>query len=115
MGRYAVGMRQACRCVRMTRSMYYYRSRMDPQTALRHQRIAVGDASAVKECISAYGGLVRSLARRLTRTHSDAEDATQEIFICIWRQAAAFDATKGSEVSFIAIIARRRWIDRCRN
>ena len=37
MGRYAVGLRQACRCVRMTRSMYYYRSRMDPQTALRHR------------------------------------------------------------------------------
>jgi len=36
-GRYTVGLRQACRCVRMTRSMYYYRSRMDPQTALRHR------------------------------------------------------------------------------
>ena len=27
MGRYTVGMRQACRCVQMTRSMYYYRNR----------------------------------------------------------------------------------------
>ena len=52
MGRYTVGMRQACRCVQMTRSMYYYRSRMDPQTALRqcmreiaHARVRFGSSS----------------------------------------------------------------------
>ena len=38
MGRYGVGKRQACRCVRLHRSAYYYRSRKDPLTALR-QRI----------------------------------------------------------------------------
>jgi putative transposase len=37
MGRYGVGNRQACRCVRLTRSMYYYRSRMEPLTALRQR------------------------------------------------------------------------------
>lgn len=37
MGRYAVGARQACRCIRLHRSMYYYRSRMDPLTALRQR------------------------------------------------------------------------------
>jgi putative transposase len=37
MGRYGVGSRQACRCVRLHRSMYYYRSRMEPLTALRHR------------------------------------------------------------------------------
>jgi len=37
MGRYSVGNRQACRCVRLHRSMYYYRSRMDPLPALRQR------------------------------------------------------------------------------
>jgi hypothetical protein len=37
MGRYGVGNRQACRCVRLHRSMYYYRSRMEPLTALRQR------------------------------------------------------------------------------
>ena len=37
MGRYAVGARQACRCIRLHRSMCYYRSRMDPLTALRQR------------------------------------------------------------------------------
>ena len=35
MGRYGVGNRKACRCVRLHRSMYYYQSRMNPLTALR--------------------------------------------------------------------------------
>jgi RNA polymerase sigma-70 factor, ECF subfamily len=78
------------------------------------ERIAGGNSAAMNECISLYGGLVWSLARRLTRTPADAEDATQEIFLNIWSSANAFDAAKGSETVFIATIARRRLIDRWR-
>jgi RNA polymerase sigma factor (sigma-70 family) len=78
------------------------------------QRIASGDSAAVRDCIEQYGGLVWSLARRLSRTASDAEDATQEIFLDIWRSAGRFDASQGSDKVFIAMIARRRLIDRLR-
>lgn len=78
------------------------------------QRIAAGDSSAVGECLDQFGALVWSLARRLSRTGADAEDATQEIFLDIWRSAARFDASQGSEKVFIAMIARRRLIDRLR-
>jgi RNA polymerase sigma-70 factor, ECF subfamily len=78
------------------------------------QRIAGGDSHAVRECIEQYGSLVWSLARRLSRTPADAEDATQEIFMQIWRNAARFDESKGSERVFVAMIARRRLIDRLR-
>ncbi|HEY2783214.1 MAG TPA: sigma-70 family RNA polymerase sigma factor [Steroidobacteraceae bacterium] len=78
------------------------------------QRIASGDAAAVRECMDQYGPLVWSIARRFSRTPSDAEDATQEIFLDIWRSAARFDASQGSDKVFIAMIARRRLIDRLR-
>jgi RNA polymerase sigma-70 factor (ECF subfamily) len=78
------------------------------------QRIATGDSAAVRECIEQYGPLVWSLARRLSRSPSDAEDATQEIFLDIWRSAARYDASQGSDKVFIAMIARRRLIDRLR-
>jgi RNA polymerase sigma-70 factor, ECF subfamily len=78
------------------------------------QRIAGGDSAAVRECIDQYGALIWSIARRLSRTPSDAEDATQEIFLDIWRSAARFDASQGSEKVFVAMIARRRVIDRLR-
>ena len=70
------------------------------------QRIASGDSAAVRECIDQYGPLVWSIARRLSRTPSDAEDATQEIFLDIWRSAGRYDASQGSDKVFIAMIAR---------
>jgi RNA polymerase sigma-70 factor (ECF subfamily) len=44
----------------------------------------------------------------------EAEDAVQEIFVDIWKNAARFDPEQASETTFIAMIARRRLIDRIR-
>ncbi len=77
-------------------------------------RIASGDQAAVEACLDRYGGLVWSLARRMCPTRDEAEDAVQEIFIEVWKNAARFDASIASEVTFIAVIARRRLIDRRR-
>lgn len=78
------------------------------------QRIASGDRSAVEECLDTYGGLVWSIARKMLRNPDDAEDAVQEIFIDVWKNAAKFDEKLSSETTFIAMIARRRIIDRIR-
>lgn len=75
-------------------------------------RIARGESAAVDECLERYGGLVWSLACRLAP--SSAEDAVQEIFIDIWRNAWRFQEGAGTEVSFVSTIARRRLIDRRR-
>lgn len=77
-------------------------------------RIAAGDESAVQDCIDQYGGLVWSLARRMTPNKEEAEDAVQEIFIDLWKSSARFDAKQASEKTFIAMVARRRLIDRLR-
>jgi RNA polymerase sigma-70 factor, ECF subfamily len=78
------------------------------------QRIADGDENAVQECLKTYGGLVWSLARRMLRNSDDAEDAVQEIFVDIWKNAERFDPAQASETTFVAMIARRRLIDRIR-
>jgi RNA polymerase sigma-70 factor, ECF subfamily len=78
------------------------------------QRIAEKDKTAVQECLNAYGGLVWALARRMCPRAEDAEDAVQEIFIDIWKNAERFDAAQASETTFVAMIARRRLIDRLR-
>lgn len=77
-------------------------------------RVAQGNPRAVRECIDQFGSLIWSIARRLTRTRADAEDAVQEIFMDIWRSAGRFDPAQGSEKVFVATIARRRLIDRMR-
>ena len=77
-------------------------------------RIASGDERAVRDCISRYGALVWSLARRWSAESGDAEDAVQEIFIDLWRTAARYDTARTSEAGWVAMIARRRLIDRAR-
>jgi len=83
-----------------------------PETML--SRIAAGDGAAVAEIVATFGGLVWSIARRLSPTPSDAEDAVQEIFLDVWKSAARFDPAQGSEKVFVTMIARRRLIDRLR-
>lgn len=61
-----------------------------------------------------YSGLVWSLARRHSPSPQDAEDAVQEIFLEIWRSAARYDPEVAAEQTFVAMIARRRLIDRAR-
>lgn len=77
-------------------------------------RVATGDPAAINECYDRFGGLVWSLARRFCPNASDAEDAVQEIFIDVWKSAARYDSEIASETTFVAMIARRRLIDRNR-
>ena len=82
-------------------------------------RVARGETNAIDECLDRYGGLVWSLACRHSPSTSDAEDAVQEIFVDIWRNAGRYRGDLGSEATFVSTLARRRLIDRhrklCRN
>ena len=78
------------------------------------ERVARNEPGAVDEMMSRFGGLVWSLARRSCPTSAEAEDAVQEIFVEIWRTAARFDASIAGEATFVAMITRRRLIDRTR-
>ena len=78
------------------------------------KRLADGESGAYQECIALYGALIWGLALRLSKTKSDAEAATQEIFLEIWLQAGRFEAAGGVEHAFIFKIARKRLIDRLR-
>lgn len=78
------------------------------------QRVANGDAAAMPDCLETYGGLVWSIARRFLGRAEDAHDAVQEVFIAVWESAGRFNPELGSESTFVAMIARRKLIDRLR-
>lgn len=77
-------------------------------------RIAGGDTAAVGEFLRHHTPLVWGQARRVCRDAQEAEDAVQDIFLEIWRSAGRFDPALGSEATFVAMIARRRLVDRVR-
>ena len=52
-------------------------------------RLAAGEPGAAEQCMDRYGALVWSIARRHTRHAAEAEDAVQEAFLSLWKNAAA--------------------------
>lgn len=78
------------------------------------ERVADGDQDAMRALIKRYSGLVWSLVRRKIGSQSDAEDLVQEIFADVWKSAHRYDASMGSEDTFVAMITRRRIIDQIR-
>lgn len=81
--------------------------------SLLHQ-VASGDGQAVGEVIDAYGPLVWSIARRYFGRSAEAEDAVQDAFVAVWKSAGRYDPDAAAESTFVAMIARRRMIDRLR-
>ncbi len=74
-------------------------------------QIATGDQKAFQHLYQANCKLVYTIALRILRDPSLAEDAVQETFVKIWRSAGQFDATLGTPQSWISIIARNVALD----
>jgi RNA polymerase sigma-70 factor (ECF subfamily) len=54
------------------------------------RRAVAGEPSAFGELVSRYESKVYSLARRLTRSHADAEDVLQDTFVRVYRKLGTF-------------------------
>ncbi len=78
------------------------------------ERVASGDEAAVRECIDRYSPLVWTIARRILGAAPEVEDAVQEVFLELWKSAGRFDPNIAAEQTFVAMVARRRTIDRKR-
>ncbi|HUR17284.1 MAG TPA: sigma-70 family RNA polymerase sigma factor [Candidatus Limnocylindrales bacterium] len=76
--------------------------------------IATGDMDAVGPLYDSIAPQVYGLALRALRDPSLAEDAVQDTFVAIWRNAGRFDRTRGSAKAWLLTIARNRAIDAVR-
>ena len=59
-----------------------------------------------------YRGVVLSVAGRILRDASEAEDLCQEVFLLLFQRAKLFDVSKGTASSWIIQIAYHRAINR---
>jgi len=82
--------------------------------ALVH-RSAQGDQDAFAELYDLTSGRVHGIVWRVLRSTDHAAEVTQEVYTEVWRQAARFDAGKGSVLAWVATMAHRRAVDRVRS
>ena len=76
--------------------------------------IRSGDESAMAHLYDKYSSIVYSVALRVLADAGAAEDVLQEVFMQLWRNPGAFDASRGNLAPWLAVIARNRAIDSLR-
>ena len=79
------------------------------------RKVVNQDRDAFSELYDRFSALVFTLAVRMLRTRSDAEDLVQEVFVQIWRQAQNYAEDRGTPEAWIINIARSRAIDKLRS
>ena len=77
-------------------------------------RVASGDEAALAELYDRFGALVFKASRQVLNSRAEAEDASQEIFVRLWKTADRFDLRRAKLVTWVMLIARRHLIDRLR-
>ena len=77
-------------------------------------QIGVGDASAFRQLYDRYSTILYSLGLRMLKNPSETEEALQDTFVKIWKNAAHYDARKSRPFTWAVTIMRRTCIDRIR-
>jgi RNA polymerase sigma-70 factor, ECF subfamily len=74
-------------------------------------QVARGDEAALGEVYDRFGRVAYGLALRIIRDERLAEDAVQEAFLAVWRQAASFDPARASARTWVLTLVHRRAVD----
>ncbi len=73
--------------------------------------VASGDRDAFSMLYDEVADTVYGLARRVVVDPSRAQEIAQEVLVEVWQKADRFDPSRGSAITWIAVMTRRRAID----
>src|SRR4029077_8736468 len=73
--------------------------------------IRAGDQGAMAALYDRFSSVVYSVALRVLGETGAAEDVLQDVFLQLWRNPGAFDASRGSLGAWLAVVARNGAID----
>ncbi|MEO6581612.1 MAG: sigma-70 family RNA polymerase sigma factor [Sphingomicrobium sp.] len=76
--------------------------------------IASGDRSALATLYQRTSAKLYGICARLLPSEADAQDVLQDVYLTVWRKAGQYDETKASPVTWLAVMARNKAIDRLR-
>ena len=78
------------------------------------RRVAAGDRAALREVYSATSAKLFGVCLRILPDRQEAEDALQEAYLTVWRNAGRFDAERASPITWLVALTRNKALDRLR-
>jgi RNA polymerase sigma-70 factor (ECF subfamily) len=70
-----------------------------------------GDAAGLRDVYDLTSAKLFGICLRICGDREAAEDVLQDVYVRVWRRAAAFDAERASPISWLAVIARNAALD----
>jgi RNA polymerase sigma factor (sigma-70 family) len=76
--------------------------------------VTEGDGGALEALYGRYGRACYGLARRILTDEQLAQDAVQEVFLTVWRDASRFDASRGGFSTWLLSMTHHKAVDSVR-
>ncbi|WP_294355916.1 sigma-70 family RNA polymerase sigma factor [uncultured Sphingomonas sp.] len=70
-----------------------------------------GDREAFRQIYDMTAAKLFGICLRICGERQVAEDVLQEVYLIIWKRAPAYDAARGSPITWLCVIARNRALD----
>lgn len=76
--------------------------------------VSRGDREAFSTLYQRTSAKLYGICLRLLGTEAEAQDALQEVYVLVWQKAGKFDSAKASAITWLAVLARNKALDRLR-
>jgi RNA polymerase sigma-70 factor (ECF subfamily) len=88
----------------------------DDREQLRNRLLgtAAGDRRAFEDLYLRTSSKLFGICLRILHERHEAEEVLQDVYLTIWRKASQYDAVRASPITWLAMIARNKAIDRLR-
>ncbi|HEX5259275.1 MAG TPA: sigma-70 family RNA polymerase sigma factor [Sphingomicrobium sp.] len=76
--------------------------------------VSNGDRDAFATLYARSSAKLYGICLRLLGSEAEAQDVLQEVYVTVWQKAERFDSTRASPITWLAVLARNKAIDRLR-
>lgn len=76
--------------------------------------VSDGDRHAFSTLYDRTSAKLYGICLRLLGSEAEAQDALQDAYVTVWQKAGRFDPAKASAITWLAVLARNKAIDRLR-
>lgn len=76
--------------------------------------VSSGDRGAFSTLYRRTSAKLYGICIRLLGSEAEAQDVLQDVYVTVWRKADRFDPARASAITWLAVLARNRAIDRLR-